>query len=126
MKRVVLDASGLLSWFGPGGGRNRLRTEYEQGLLTVVAHRQLTDSVLAALAASGTWERDRLIRVASELDRLGFELHEPPIAEVAGWIARGLTADQARAAALASSMDLSLVTADPDVLSRAGIIARSS
>ncbi len=126
MKRVVLDASGLLSWFGPGGGRNRLRTEYEQGLLTVVAHRQLTESVLAALAASGTWERDRLIRVASELDRLDFELQEPPIAEVAAWIARGLTTDQARAAALASSMDLPLVTTDPDVLSRAGTIARSS
>ena len=122
MRRVVLDASALLSWFGPSPSGRALRAEYEQGLLSVVAPPQLTADMLSSLAGS---PKERLLRVAAELDRLGFELREPPIDELASWLAQGLTARQAGYAALASSLDLPLVTGDPELLSRATTVARS-
>lgn len=125
MRRVVLDATALLTWFSADGPHGSLRSEYEAGLLGVVAPRQLTTHVISALAVSGPWPADRLVRVAAEVERLGFELREPPIDEVAAWVARGLTADHAGYAALASSLDLPLITADPELLLRATSVARS-
>lgn len=125
MKRVFLDASGLLAWFAADGRGRTMRSEYEQGVLRVVAHRRIDMQVLAALTASGQWPADSLVRVAAEVDRLEFELHEPPIDEVAAWMARGLTADQAGNAALASTLDLRLITDDPELLRRAGTVAHS-
>ena len=81
--------------------------------------------ILAALTASDEWLADSLVRVAAEVDRLEFALHEPPIDAVAAWMARGLTADQAGNAALASTLDLRLITDDPELLRRAGTVARS-
>jgi len=126
MRRVVLDASALLTWFGPDASRGRLRSEYEHGLLGVVAPRQLTTHLLTALAAARGWPADRLVRVAAEVERLGFEFREPPMDELAEWVARGLTAGQAGYAALASSLDLPLITADPELLRMAGTVARAT
>lgn len=115
MRRLVIDAGTLLAWFEPDGEGRRLRTDYEAGQLAVVAPSSIVTDVLARLAERPGWTAERLERVANELVRLGLELHEPPIAAVALWLARGL--DPARAAypALAASLDLRLATADDEL-----------
>ena len=126
MRRAVLDPSALLTWFDRGDAPGPTRLEYEQGLLGVVAPRELATHVLGALTTTGEWQPDQLVRIAAELDRLGFELRDPPLDEVAGWLARGLSTSQAPYAALASSLDLPLMTADPEMLLRAATVARSA
>lgn len=126
MRRAVLDPSALLTWFDASDASRPTRLEYEEGLLGVVAPREVTTHVLGALTASGAWQPDQLVRIAAELDRLGFELRDPPVDELARWLVRGLNADQAPYAALASSLDLPLMTVDPEVLRRAATIARSA
>ena len=126
MRRIVLDPSALLTWFDRGGDAGPTRLEYEQGLLGVVAPRELATHVLGALTTRGDWQADQLARIATELNRLGFEFRDPPVDEIARWLARGLTTDQAPYAALASSLDLPLITADPEVLRRAAAVARSA
>ncbi len=125
MRRIVLDASALLTWFASDNSGKGLRAEYEEGLLGVVAPHGLIADVLAELAIPRSWPADRLVRVAAELDRLGFELREAPIGELASWLARGLLPKHAPYAALASSLDLPLMTADPELLRRAPSIAQS-
>jgi len=125
MRRVILDAAALLAWF-EGAEASPLRSEYEDGLLGVVAPRQLTTDLLSNLAASRDWPADRLVRVAAEVDHLGFEIREPPVDEIAAWLARGLPATLAPYAALASAFDLPLITANPDLLRRAASVARST
>jgi predicted nucleic acid-binding protein len=102
-----------------------LRAEYEQGLLGVVVPRRLTADVLAVIARTSDGPADRLTRVAAEVDRLGFEIRDPPIDELASWLAQGLTTRQATYAALASSLDLPLVTDDSELRRRARTVARS-
>ena len=126
MRRIVLDPSALLTWFDRDGSSGPTRLEYEQGLLGVVAPRELATHVLGALTTTGTWQPDQLVRIAAELSRLEFELRDPPVDEIARWLARGLSTDQAPYAALASSLDLPLITADPEVLRRAATVARSA
>lgn len=126
MRRVILDASALLTWFDGTDTARRLRSEYEDGLLRVVVPRDLATHLLGSLAASRRLQADQLARIAAEIDRLGFEIREPPIDEVVAWLARGLTTTQAPYAALASTLDLSLMTADPDLLHRAASVARSA
>jgi predicted nucleic acid-binding protein len=125
MRRIVIDASALLTWFASDNSGKELRAEYEGGLLGVVAPHALIADVLAELATTRSWPADRLVRVAAELDRLGFELREAPIGELASWLARGLLPKHAPYAALASSLDLPLMTADPELLRRATSVARS-
>jgi predicted nucleic acid-binding protein len=125
MRRVVLDASALLTWFADRRAAATLRAEYEQGLLGVVVPRRLTADVLAVIARTSDGPADRLTRVAAEVDRLGFEIRDPPIDELASWLAQGLTTRQATYAALASSLDLPLVTDDSELRRRARTVARS-
>ncbi|MCA1571753.1 MAG: hypothetical protein LC798_15855 [Chloroflexi bacterium] len=125
MRRVILDAAALLAWF-EGAEASPLRSEYEDGLLGVVAPRQLTTDLLSNLAASRDWPADRLVRIAAEVDRLGFEIREPPVDEIAAWLARGLPANLAPYTALASALDLPLITANPELLRRAASVARST
>jgi len=125
MRRIVIDPSGLLTWFDGAAGGRSLRSEYEQGLLGVISHRDLTAHTLDALAASRQLPTDHLVRVAAEVDRLGFELREPSVVELSSWLERGLSVDQAGYAALATSLDLRLVTADQMMLRIAATVARS-
>lgn len=125
MRRIVIDPSGLLTWFDGTAGGSSLRSEYEQGLLGVISHRDLTAHTLGALAASRQLPTDQLIRVAAEVDRLGFELREPSVVELSAWLARGLSVDRAGYAALATSLDLQLVTADQTMQRIAATVARS-
>ncbi|MGH2429327.1 MAG: PIN domain-containing protein [Candidatus Limnocylindria bacterium] len=129
MKRLVLDASVVLKWFTADGERHleaarSLRAEYEAGRLTVIAPRLLWTELLEATARATGWPSDRLVRVAAEIDRLGFELRDPPVTELAGWVARGLTGAEAAYAAVASADELSLVTDDERLLRLAATVAR--
>ncbi len=125
MRRIVLDASALLTWFASDNIGKELRAEYEEGLVGVVAPHGLIADVLAELANARGWPADRLVRVAAELDRLGFEFREPQVEELAAWLGRGLDPTRASSAALASTLGLPLITADPELLRRAPSVARS-
>jgi predicted nucleic acid-binding protein len=114
MKHLVADAGVILAWFEPGSPRRAMRDEYEAGGSTVHAPRGLIADALEMLAARGM-DADRLGRVATELARLGLELHDPPVDDVARWIARGLPAGRAAYAALAAASELRLVTDDPEL-----------
>lgn len=113
MKRLVVDAAVIASWFRPDGIGRALRTEYESGSLVVVGPPGLPDDVLDHLAGVGS---EPLARIGAELRRLGFELQRPPVAELADWVSRGLPSHRAAYAALAASLDLTLATDDPALL----------
>jgi predicted nucleic acid-binding protein len=125
VRRVVVDASVVLAWFTSARGPARsLRAEYEQGLLTLVAPRALPLEILEATARSTDWPASRLAKLAAELDRLGLELRDPPTSELASWLARGLGGADAAYAALASGLDIPLVTMDEELLRRASPVAQ--
>lgn len=110
MRRLVIDAGTLLTWFDSGGGGRSMRAEYEAGQLTIAAPRTIVADAVALLAQRPGWNSQRLERAATELQRLGIELHDPPVAQLARWVAKGLGADRAAYPALAESLDLPLVT----------------
>ena len=125
MRRVVVDASVVLAWFTSARGPVRsLRAEYEQGLLTLVAPRALPLEILEATARSTDWPASRLAKLAAELDRLGLEVRDPPTAELASWLARGLGGADAAYAALASGLDIPLFTLDEELLRMASPVAQ--
>ena len=125
MRRVVVDASVVLAWFTSATGAARpLRAEYEQGLLTLVAPRALPLEILEATVRSTDWPASRLAKLAAELDRLGLELRDPPTSELASWLSRGLGGADAAYAALASGLDIPLVTMDEELLRRASPVAQ--
>ncbi len=115
MRRIVIDAAALLAWFGGDGPHRSLRAEYEAGALTVLAPRHLVADVLGELAARDEPAPDRLARMAGELQRLGIQLQDPPLTELAGWLAQGLDPRRAAYAALAASLDVPLAAADADL-----------
>jgi predicted nucleic acid-binding protein len=125
MRRVVLDSAIVLGWFtGARGPAQVLRTEYEQGALAIVAPRSLHGEILEATARIPEWTADSLTSLAAELDRLGFELRDPPTSELAAWLSRGLSGPAATYAALASALALPLVTADEELLRKAATVAQ--
>ena len=121
MKRLVVDAGVVASWFRPDGAGRHLREEYEAGTLTLVGPPGLPDDILAHLPSIA---EDRLARIGSELRRLGFDLQRPATADLAHWVSRGLPPHRAAYAALASQLDLTLATDDAEML-RATPAARS-
>jgi predicted nucleic acid-binding protein len=124
MRRVVADSGVILGWFtGATGLARSLRAEYERGELTIVAPRSLPLEILGATARVTSWPADRLASVAAELERLGLELQDPPSTEVAAWLARGLGGPDAGYAALASALDIPLVTLDEQLLRTASTVA---
>lgn len=115
MRRVVLDAGSLLSWFDADGPGRTMRAEYEAGQLAAVAPRTIVADVLALLAQRPGWDAARLERAAVEIGRIGLELHDPPAVDVARYVARGLPADRAAYPALAAALDLRLETQEPRI-----------
>lgn len=116
-RRVVVDASAVLSWFDGDGSGASMRRDYEAGELTALAPRRLHEDLLAAIAER-VGPRD-LSRIAVELPQIGIVLEDPPLPLVADWIARGLDAGAAPYAALAERLDVRLVSSDPRLLSGA-------
>lgn len=123
MRRVVVDALTVLSWFDASGAGQR--REYEAGELTAFAPRRIHADLLAAVARRSDAGPEMLARVAAELPRLGLQLQDPPLGLVAGWIARGLDAQLAPYAALAEHLDMRLETRDPVLRRRAGRLVRA-
>ena len=125
MRRVVVDASIVLGWFTTTSGPARaLRTEYERGMLSVVAPLSLPLDLLEAAARITAWPAKRLDAIAIELRRLRLELRDPPTPDLTTWLARGLGGTHASYAALASSLDVPLVTLDEELLVAAAVVAQ--
>ena len=114
MKRVVLDASVLLGWFDSGSSHRSLRAEYEAGTLAVIGPRGLIAEALGTLAERGV-APERLARIGGELQRIGLQLQDPPMAELAAWLAKGLAPHRAAYPALATTLEIPLVTDDPEL-----------
>lgn len=125
MRRIVVDSAIVLDWFtGVQGPAQVLREEYEQGALGIVAPRSLCGEILEAVARTPGWTADRLASLAAELERLGFETRDPPASELAAWLSRGLSGPAAAYAALASALDVPLVTADEELLCKAATVTQ--
>lgn len=126
MRRVVLHISAFLEWFDPKAPGRALRGEYESGVLSIVAPPIFGLQVLESVARQSGWDPDRLQQLAVELDRVGFEIRDAPSAEFAAWLARGLSGPNAAYAALASALELPLITNDPELLRAAATVATSA
>lgn len=124
MRRIVLDATALTTWFTANGAGLSLRREYEAGVLGIVVPPSFTTDFIGALAAERERSSEVLVRAAAEVDRLGFEVRSAAVEEVAPWIARGLSPRDAPYAALASHLELPLVTPSEDLLQWASTVAR--
>ena len=70
------------------------------------------------------WNVETLEEFADRLDRTGFDVVEPELKPVAGWIGRGLTAYDASYVALAEQLGIPLITVDRAVLEAAPHVAR--
>jgi predicted nucleic acid-binding protein len=123
---VVLDASVVLQWFTAGaeGGAARVRDRFESGRLRVVVPRLLFLEIVNVTARRWGWSHQALLDLAAGLESLGFEVAEPPLAAVAAWTARGLTAYDAEYVALAEERGTALLTDDTVILGLALEIAR--
>lgn len=124
MRWIVLDTTVLLSWFTADGAGRSLRREYEAGVLGIVVPPSLTTDFIGALAADRERSTEALVQAAAEVDRLAFEVRRPAVEDTVRWIARGLSPQDAPYAALASHLELPLMTANDDVLRRAATVAR--
>lgn len=110
-----MDAGVLLGWFDPHSPHRALRSEYESGALTVIGPPSLVADAMAEVARRTGWPEDRLAAVGAELGRIGIHLQAPPLADLAHWLAKGLTPGSAACAALAARLEVPLVTDDPDL-----------
>ena len=124
MRRVVVDAGVILGWFEAESPHRSLRAEYEAGTLAAIGPRGLIAEVLGTLTQRGV-PPERLARVADELQRIGLQLQDPPMPELATWLTRGLAPHRAAYPALAASLEVPLVTDDPELRRlAAGVLER--
>lgn len=114
MRRLVVDATALLGWFDAASPHRTLRSEYEAGGLTVIGPRTLVADALGALAEQGV-PPEALVQIGAELQRIGLQHHDPPMEELARWLSEGLAPGRAAYPALAASLEVPLVTDDPQL-----------
>jgi hypothetical protein len=114
VRRVVVDAGVILGWFDVAGPYRSLRAEYEAGTLAVIGPRGLVAEALGTLAEQGV-PPDALARIGAELQRIGLQLQDPPMESLATWLAKGLAPGRAAYPALAASLEVPLVTDDPEL-----------
>lgn len=129
MNDLVLDASVLFKWFSPrkergGEEARRLRTQYEEGGLTIVVPSLIFFELLNVAGRRWDWDEEGLAGLAAALDELGFDVREPELSSVAVWVARGLTAYDAAYVSLAEQNEIELVSDDSEILMVAGEVAR--
>jgi hypothetical protein len=115
VRRVVLHPSAFVAWFG--ANPPALRREFETGRLEIVVPPSFVVDALGALAEAG-WSAAQLEKGGSELDRIGFRQMDPPIAELASWLGRGLPLSAAAYAALASWFDVPIAIGDQALRAR--------
>ena len=128
MNECVLDSSVVLKWFRSEGERHveearELRVAYESGDLAVLAPPLLFLEVLNVAGRAWGVGEEQLLEVASALDAFAFDRIEPPLEDVARWVARGLTAYDAAYVALAEAEEVLLVTDDERLAGAAGSFA---
>jgi hypothetical protein len=111
---VVVDAGILLGWFDATSPHRSLRAEYEAGTLAVIAPHGVVAESLGMLAEQGV-PQESLARIGTELQRIGLQLQDPPMEALATWLAKGLPAGRAAYPALAASLEIPLVTDDPEL-----------
>ncbi len=121
---AVLDASVVLKWFHAQGEANleaarRVRADFENGGLRVIAPPLLWLEVLNVAANRWGWSAERLEQLAATLQEIGFEQVEPEMSSVARWAALGLTAYDAAYVAVAEQCGAALVTDDEQLLGTA-------
>jgi hypothetical protein len=114
VRRIVADAGVLLGWFDATSPHRSLRAEYEAGTLAVIAPRGLVVEALGILAERGV-AQESLALIGTELHRIGLQLQDPPMADLAAWLGMGLAPHLAAYPALATSLDVPLVTDDPEL-----------
>lgn len=114
MRRVVVDAGTLLGWFDSEGPHRAIRAEYEAGTLAVIGPRGILGEVLGTLTERGV-PPERLARIGGELQRIGLQLQDAPMPELATWLGKGLAPHRAAYPALAASLEVPLVTDDPEL-----------
>lgn len=120
MTTLVVDASIVLKWLRQEEG------SAEAGALTrenLVAPPLLSLEVLNVAARKWQWPEEALLELVRQLGRSGVAFEEPPLAGIARWAARGLTAYDASYVALAESHECRLVTADTEILALAADVA---
>ena len=123
MRRVVVDAGVLLGWFDATSPHRSLRAEYEAGTLAVIGPHGLVAESLGMLAEQGV-PQESLARIGTELQRIGLQLQDPPMEALAAWLAKGLTPARAAYPALAVSLEVPLLTDDPELRRAAAAIPR--
>jgi predicted nucleic acid-binding protein len=130
VRDAVLDSSVVLKWLDPTEERHRapaqaLARAYEDGRLRVTAPRFLLLELMNVLGRRLRRDGDDLAGLAAVLGALRFDLVEPPLADVARWTSRGLTAYDAAYVAVAEAAGLEVITDDREMVDLAPEIARS-
>lgn len=125
----MLDASVVEPWFsGAEGERERaardIHSQHVRGLIRAVVPSLLFLEILNV--AGRRWHRDAdaLVALTSGLAEMGFDVADPALANVARWVARGLTAYDAAYVALAEQRGTVVVTDDRTLQRIAGPLAR--
>lgn len=128
MNEAVLDASVVLKWFRKtethSDAAQRLRDAFQTGALSVVVPPLLHIEIINAAGRVWQWPRAALLNLAQAMDTLGFRIREAPLAAIAEWTARGLSAYDSAYVALADVHRLPLITEDRLILSTARRLAR--
>jgi predicted nucleic acid-binding protein len=124
VSEAVLDASVVLKWFHTEGERHvgqarRLRTLFQAGELRVLAPSLLWLELLNVAGRRWGWPGGQLEALARTLPDLGFEIQEPELPAVAGWVGQGLTAYDAAYVAVAEDAGVELITDDEEIVRRA-------
>ncbi|MGP6157923.1 MAG: type II toxin-antitoxin system VapC family toxin [Vulcanimicrobiaceae bacterium] len=130
MNAVVLDASIVIKWFRSAGevdvdAARSFRADVAAGKLAVHTPPLLFLEIVNVAGRRWHWQRPELLELTYTLGDLGFEVNEPPLAGIAEWTARGLTAYDASYVALAEFDSLKLITDDERLLAIAPDIAIS-
>jgi predicted nucleic acid-binding protein len=107
-----------------GPGRDpRVRQEFEEGALVPVVPALLFIEVLNVAGRAWGSSRNDLVRLATRLQDMSFDVGDSDLVMVAEWVARGLTACDAVYVALAQARGLRLVTDDRKILTLARDLA---
>jgi len=126
LREVVLDTSVIARWFGPTADPASAlwRSHFEAGEVDITIPSLLFVELLNIAGRQWRWTGDRLLVLVRRLEESRLEVAEAPLARIASWTARGLTAYDATYVALAEERGIGLVTNDRQILALAEGIAR--
>lgn len=120
MTTFVVDSSIVLKWLRDEEGSEQARALAHENL---IAPPLLHLEVINVAARKWRWHEEALLELVRQLERSGMVVDEPPLAGVARWAARGLSAYDASYVALAEVNECRLLTADAGILELAADVA---